>query len=107
MENNNKVPVKLTKGFVFPGYAAWVPFRRRIIYSKKYQPTRRLVAHELVHVVQHEKYGLMFYPRYFLGWIFSGFNYWNIPMEKEARSGEQDHFYISWAEEVMRKSGLI
>lgn len=102
-----KVKVKLSKGFVFPGYAAWVPFRRTIIYSGKYTPTRRLIAHELVHVVQHEKYGILFYPRYVIGWVRAGFNYWDIPMEKEAREGEKDSFFLSWAEELMRKNGLI
>lgn len=107
MDNSFKVPVKLVSGFVFPRYAAWVPFRRLIVYSRNVTPTRRLVAHELVHVLQHERFGVSFYFRYFWGWVSSGFSYWDIPMEIEARKGEMDSFYLLWAEELMRKNGLI
>ena len=111
MENINEdvknISVKIRQGFVTPGYAAWVPFRRTIIYNKNVDVTRRLIAHELVHVVQHERYGLMFYPRYFWGWVRAGFDYFYIPMEMEARKGEKESFYLSWAEELMRKHGLL
>jgi hypothetical protein len=97
-----KPPVKLKAGFVMPGFMGWVPLPRLIIFNPKYQVTRRFVAHELMHVIQWERYGITFIPRYLYQWMSVGFSYTNIPMEKEARAVESNAAFLEWADEVIR-----
>ena len=48
-------------------------------------PWRRLVFHELVHVVQYEVLGLdAFLARYLGGWASAGYRYRGIPLEEDA-----------------------
>jgi hypothetical protein len=102
-----KIPVTLKKGFVFPGFAGWVPLPGLIIYNPKYSPNRIFVAHELMHVTQWKRHGFGFLFLYILQWIKVGFNYWNIPFEIEAREAENNSDYLLWADEVLRKNNLI
>jgi hypothetical protein len=102
-----KVPVTLKKGFVFPGFAGWVPLPGLIIYNPKYSVGRHFLAHELMHVTHWQRYGVGFLFLYVFQWIKVGFNYWDIPLEVEARAAENDKEYLSWADEVMRKHGLV
>lgn len=103
----NKVPVTIRKGFVFPGFWGWVPFPRLIVYNPKFSVSRSIIAHELMHVTQWERYGVFFLFLYFFQWVFCGFNYWEIPMEKEARAAEQSMEYLFWADEVLRRNGMV
>lgn len=102
-----KVNVKLIKGFVFPGFAGWVPCPRVIVYSPKYAVNRKFLAHELMHVSQWERYSIFFLPLYVLQWVLVGFNYWKIPLEVEARSAEYDEDYLLWADETLRRNKLV
>jgi hypothetical protein len=48
-------------------------------------PWRRLLFHELVHVVQYEVLGLeAFLARYLRGWVAAGCRYRGIPLEADA-----------------------
>jgi hypothetical protein len=41
--------------------------------------------HEMVHIAQYEVLGVeQFARRYVRGWLEGGFDYWNIPLEREA-----------------------
>lgn len=98
--------VKIRKGFVTPGYIAWVPKPNLIIVAEeRYARNQRLIAHELQHIKQHEKYGLAFYPMYLWGWIRAGFNYRRNWMEREARLAENDPAMLSWAKTVIKQNG--
>jgi hypothetical protein len=103
----NKVSVRIKKGFVFPGFWGWVPLPRLIVYNPKYSVSRTIIAHELMHVTQWERYGILFLPFYVFQWVRAGFNYWEIPMEKEARASELSKDYLVWADEVLRKNGMV
>lgn len=47
--------------------------------------TLRLLFHELVHVVQFRLLGVRrMVRRYVRGWVESGYDYWSIPLEKDA-----------------------
>lgn len=51
--------------------------------------SERWVIHELVHVEQYQRYGsIRFLWLYFIGWL--RFGYFNHPLEREARSREQE-----------------
>jgi fatty acid desaturase len=102
-----KVPVTLKKGFVFPGFAGWVPLPGLIIYNPKYGLGRHFIAHELMHVTQWNRYGVWFLFLYVFQWVSVGFSYWNIPLEVEAREAESNHEYLLWADEILRKHKII
>jgi hypothetical protein len=79
--------------------AAQVPLKRTIWVRPGISMTKRLIAHELRHVVQAETRP---WPlAYFWQWLTTGRNYWTMPFEREARAAETDPFYLQWAEEVI------
>jgi hypothetical protein len=50
----------------------------------------RLVGHELTHTLQARRSGLpVFLVCYLDQWARTGFNYWRIPFEREARANER------------------
>ena len=99
--------LQIKVGFVWPGYAAWVPNKNTIIIAKpEYATNERLITHELAHVKQHRQYGIWFYPAYILGFIRAGFNYKNNWMEKEARKAENNPQMRRWARKVIRENPL-
>ena len=50
-----------------------------------YKDNQAIRRHELIHWAQYHQLGSIgFYANYLWGWITSGFNYKNNPMEKEA-----------------------
>ncbi len=71
-----------------------------------------LLFHELVHVVQYETLGLQaFVQQYIHGWAQNGFQYDNIPLERDAyelESRYQAHPQQTFSvrEEVRRRLGL-
>ena len=98
-----RVPVKvITRGVVPPGASAWVPLPRTIVFKRPEWITERLTAHELVHVTQWERHGLLFPLLYVLAWARAGFSYSNNEFEREARALENNHAYLAWACDLMK-----
>jgi hypothetical protein len=95
--------VKIKVGFVWPGAIAWVPNSKTILVINEDQAKNtRLIAHELKHITQAKRLGILFIPTYILKWITAGFSYKNHPMEIEARAAERDPHYIEWAKQVIQ-----
>ena len=95
------VPVNLVRSVPIGGdwVAAQVPFKRTIWVRPGVPLTRRLVAHELRHVMQAERHA---WPiAYFWQWFTTGRNYHTMPFEVEARAAERDPQYLKWADEVI------
>jgi hypothetical protein len=98
-----RVPVRITRGLVPPGAAAWVPARRTIIIAPGAVVTERLLAHELAHVKQAETRP---WPlAYALQWAVTGMSYTRMPFEVEARAAEGHAFYRAWARDLLTQGG--
>lgn len=74
--------------------AAGITFKDTILISQQCLKTdsilRSLIFHELVHVVQHEVFGVReFIERYVRSWADNGFNYSSIHFEIEAYKLQQ------------------
>lgn len=89
----------------FKPYAA-MALGNIIFVRRNIKVTPRLMAHELVHVDQYKRLGML---RFLLTWIFEYVTkgYWNISLEKEAYAKEKDQEYLSRAEELLRQKGLL
>ena len=95
-----RVPVTITRAWVPPGFAAWVPKPRTIIVGHNVVLTQRLLAHELAHVLQAEEY--RWPSAYVWQWITTGFSYTRMPFEVEARAAEKNIWYLAWACDLMK-----
>jgi hypothetical protein len=61
--------------------------------------SRRLLAHELCHVLQAERHAWPF--AYVWQWMQYGFSYYRMPFEVEAREAERDDAFLAWADSVL------
>ena len=96
-----RVPVTLVRHSPLGGtwITAQVPFKRTIWVRPGATLTRRLLAHELRHVIQAETRP---WPlAYFWQWATTTRNYHTMPFEVEARAAEKDPEYLAWAEEIL------
>ena len=64
-----------------------------------YETSARLIAHELVHVIQWHRTGVGYPLAYVLQVVAYG--YWDAPFEVEARAMEADGFYLDWARDII------
>jgi len=89
--------------FLIPRWAiAQVLLPNTIFVREDIEPSVTLVAHELVHVHQLKRYGLMrYWLRYLTLLISSGYE--DHPMEVEARVGESDPVYRRLARRVLEE----
>lgn len=95
---------KIIVGRVPPGAVAWVPVPDLIVVrERKFASHRRLIAHELQHVIQHNVYGWMFYVHYVWGWVTAGFSYRRNWMERDARLAETDPEMLEWADQLIER----
>jgi hypothetical protein len=93
---------RIKVGFVLPGSDAWVPNGETILVrSRVHARDRLLIAHELQHIVDARRLGLLWIPTYLWLWVRAGFSYRNHPLEKSARISERDPHFIAWAERVI------
>lgn len=75
-------------------------------------PSASFLFHELIHVVQYETLGLQgFVQQYIQGWAQNGFQYANIPLERDAyelqsRYESQPQQPFSVKAEIRRRLGL-
>lgn len=99
-------PVTVTRSrAVPPGAAAWVPWPRRILWRPTTRPYVGLMAHELQHVLQAERYGAAWPLVYAAQWARVGFRYRAMPFEIEARRAEGDAEMRLWASDVLKEAG--
>lgn len=99
-----KPPVNIYRSWFVPrGFRGWVPRKRTIIFSRSADVTVRLLAHELRHVIQAEN--APWPAAYVAQWAASGFSYWNMPFEYEARRAEGEAFYRDWASTILASRG--
>jgi len=98
-------PVRIVTGWVPPGgFAAWVPWPNTIVVHEKAVLSVPLIAHELVHVRQYDRYGALgFWLRYAVGWLTGkrGRRYIDHPFEVEARALYRQTMYQEWAKSLI------
>jgi hypothetical protein len=106
-------PVSVRVGLVPPGAAAWVPLPRTIILGTGITPNVRLMAHELQHVLQAERYGTAWGAVYLAQWTrtvllirSTSQAYQQMPFEVEARAAELDPGMLAWARTVLNTLDL-
>ncbi len=70
-----------------------IVFRRTIhlynISKSEIIQNKQLLCHELTHVMQWKKYGIVIFPILYL-WYSLKYGYYQNPFEAEARAGEED-----------------
>lgn len=76
--------------FLIPTWAlaqVWGPFIlvRRDAHEYPKSALRRLLRHEMEHVRQWKRYGVLFPLVYVFNWVRAGFSYTNNELEKRAR----------------------
>ena len=101
-----RVPVAIQrKRFLIPAWAAaQVPWGRTIWVRSGVKLTPALLAHELCHVQQAERHP---WPlAYFMQWAASGFSYFNMPFEVEARKAAKEPWYLSWANDILSRDAV-
>jgi hypothetical protein len=93
------------KSFLIPFWAtAQVPWKRTIWVRTGVKLTPTLLAHELAHITQAERRP---WPlAYFMQWVTSGFSYFNMPFEVEARRAEVDPWYRAWARDILSRDAV-
>lgn len=99
-----RVPVTIER--VQKLWPPWVAARvsNRTIYVREdVHLTKRLLAHELRHIVQRDELGWAFLFAYLIAHARAGFSYQNNSMEIQARKAETDPVYLSWAEDLLAR----
>lgn len=81
-------------------YAAQVLLPGVIFVRRGVHASPRLIAHELVHVDQLERMGLVRYWVRYL-WFLARHGYWDNPLESEARRGESDPAMLARARALL------
>jgi hypothetical protein len=77
---------------------------RRDMLERSAYTLRRLIAHELMHVVQYEHQGkLAFWAGYAYDWVTSGFSYKNMSLEHEAQLAAQEPFFLEAADKLLAR----
>lgn len=100
-EPRKRVPVRVVRGWTPPGVLAWVPKPRTVIVGRKASLGPLLLAHELAHVIQWERFGWRFLPAYLAQWVRSGFHYGDMKFEHMANVAMYDPWYRSWASDLL------
>lgn len=97
----SRVPVRIifVRWMIPTWAAAQVAWPRTISVRRGVRATRRLIAHELTHVLQWEVHGWMFPIKYALEFIHEG--YAANRFEVEAIRAERDPVMLAWADDVI------
>ncbi len=86
--------------WLIPLWAQAQVWGRCILIRRNVPLTLDLLAHELAHVQQWQRLGVVrFLWRYATGLIRHG--YWHHPLEEEARAAEHHPHYRDWAGEIL------
>lgn len=87
---------------MLPSWAAAQVIQPRVIHVRVGTPiTRRLIAHELTHVMQWEEHGWMFAFLYVAELAREG--YWENKFEIAAYANEKNDVYLGWADELIAR----
>jgi hypothetical protein len=87
--------------WLIPSWARAQTWWNVILVRRGVSLTKRLLAHELAHVLQWRSLGVFgFACRYARHLMAHG--YLQNPLEITARLAEQDDFYLNWAQEILR-----
>lgn len=87
--------------FLIPtGARAQVLLPGVIFLRRNVPPTVELIAHELVHVDQLARLGLVRYWFTYL-WLLARHGYWDNELEREARRAETDPEYLVRARDLL------
>jgi hypothetical protein len=94
-------PVKIIfVPWLIPQWARAQTWWNVVLVRRGVRLTKRLLAHELAHVLQWRCFGACgFVCRYARHLITKG--YLHHPLEIIARLAEQDDFYLEWAQEIL------
>lgn len=97
-----RVPVRvILSSKLVPSQAhGWTPLPRLIIMRPGYHNVNNL-AHELMHVLQAEKYGHFWPLVYAAQWARYKFDYWSMPFEIEAYAAHKNPEIMAWAHAVL------
>lgn len=88
----------------FPPYSA-VTFGNRIFVKKGVILTKRLIAHELVHVDQYQELGwFTFLSRWVREYLSKGYR--NISLELEAYENQSEAEYLERAKKVLEDNNI-
>lgn len=96
------IPVRiLFVPWLIPTWARAQTWWNVILVRRGVGLTKRLLAHELAHVLQWRSLGVVgFVGQYARDLIRRGYR--DHPLEMVARLAEQDDFYLHWAQEILR-----
>ncbi len=94
-------PVKIIRvPWLIPNWARAQTWWNVVLVRRGVRLTRRLLAHELAHVLQWRAFGVrVFVCRYARHLAARGYEH--HPLEIIARLAEQDDFYLQWAQEIL------
>jgi hypothetical protein len=95
------LPVKIIfVPWLIPNWARAQTWWNVVLVRRGVWLTKRLLAHELAHVLQWHSFGPWgFVCRYSRHLITTGYR--QNPLEIIARLAEQDDFYLDWAQEIL------
>jgi hypothetical protein len=99
--NTPLLPVKICRvPWLIPNWARAQTWWNVVLVRRGVRLTKRLLAHELAHVLQWRAFGAFgFVRRYARHLITQG--YLQNPLEIIARLAEEDEFYLEWAREIL------
>jgi hypothetical protein len=96
------IPVRIyVVPWLIPTWAKAQTWWNTILVRRGVGLTKRLLAHELAHVLQWRFLGVFrFMCQYAHDLVRHGYE--RHPLEIVARLAEQDDFFLSWAEEILK-----
>lgn len=94
-----KVTIHFFRTLIPAWAAAQVIVPRKVFVREGVNLTRHLLAHELVHVMQWEHYGIRFGFLYLCSVARHGYH--DSPYEIEARQLERHPAFLTWADDLL------
>lgn len=93
-------PVEILIGWV-PGTSdAWTAGRDTIVFTSESKIKRKLLAHELCHIVQWNT--VVDFPLRYASQV-SRYGYDDAPFEIEAKEAEEDPWFLQWADYLIEQ----
>ncbi|MFZ2087912.1 MAG: hypothetical protein WAU47_05000 [Desulfobaccales bacterium] len=99
------IPVKIRAvPWLIPTWARAQTWWNLILVRRGVGLSKRLLAHELAHVLQWRSLGVWgFVGQYARHLLRHGYE--KNPLEIAARAAEKDEFYLAWAKEILNARG--
>ena len=101
MSKSPLIPIRIYPvPWLIPNWARAQTWGNVVLVRRGVGLTKRLLAHELAHVLQWRSLGVFgFFCQYARHLIRHGYE--GHPLELVARLDEQDDFYLNWAQEIL------